>query len=175
MGRELRRKQAKKEGKSLAKEEIVEEYKIKKLVTIVLLLVFIIGMIYVISATFVTKEFKWGNKNETQIISDNSRTVAILASEIFKQSEDEYYVYFYNFDEKEDIITEIVFDELASNKIYSVNTVSAMNANYVTDNNSNKKAKTLNDLKVIAPTLIKITGGIITEYYEKNEIINKLT
>ena len=34
--------------------------------------------------------------------------------------------------------------------------------------------KTLEEIKVIAPTLIKISGDIITEYYEDEEITNKL-
>ena len=35
--------------------------------------------------------------------------------------------------------------------------------------------KTLDDLKVIAPTLIKVSGDTITEYYEKDEITSKLS
>ena len=45
-----------------------------------------------------------------------------------------------------------------------------MNANYVGDV-GNKKAKKLADLKVVSPTLIRISNGAIVEYYEGNEII----
>ena len=48
-----------------------------------------------------------------------------------------------------------------------------MNSKYVSDE-TNKDAKNLEQLKVKAPTLIKITGETITEYYESNEIINNL-
>ena len=39
---------------------------------------------------------------------------------------------------------------------------------------SNKNAQKLEDLKVISPTVIKISGDAIVQYYEKNEIINNL-
>ena len=52
MGRELRRKQAKKEGKSLQPEIKEEEKLIKKLLIITAILVFIICTIYIISALF---------------------------------------------------------------------------------------------------------------------------
>ena len=48
MGRELRRKQAKKEGKSLEREEIIETNQIKKFIIITLAVVAIVGIIYLI-------------------------------------------------------------------------------------------------------------------------------
>jgi len=173
MGRELRRKQAKKEGKSLEKEEIIEEQHLKKLIINIIIIVIVISIIYLLSASFITKELDWFNKKTEEETTEEDNTDEILASEIFKQSEEEYYVYFYDFDEKESVITESVNSRLSNSKVYKVNTSSAMNTNYVSDT-SNKKAKTLDDLKVVAPTLIKISGDTITEYYEKNEINNKL-
>ena len=96
MGRELRRKQAKKEGKSLAKEEVKNENQIKKLIKIVCLLVFIVVMIYLISALFITKELNWFN-NSKENTSETNVNNSILAKQIFRQSEEEYYVYFYDF------------------------------------------------------------------------------
>ena len=46
-----------------------------------------------------------------------------------------------------------------------------MNAKYVSDN-SNRSATSLEDLQVVPGTLIKISGDTITEYYEKNEILD---
>ena len=48
-----------------------------------------------------------------------------------------------------------------------------MNTNYVSDS-SNKNAKTLEELKVVNHTLIKISDDTITEYYEGEEIVNKI-
>ena len=174
MGRELRRKQAKKDGKSLEREEIVETNQIKKLLINTFVIVGVFAIIYLVSALFITKELDWFNKNEDEK-SEEGNSGAILASSIFNQSEEEYYVYFYDFDEKQEdsAITSLVDSKLSDSKVYKVNTKSAMNANYVGEN-SNKDAKTLEDLKVVAPTLIKISGDTITEYYEKDEISNKL-
>ena len=176
MGRELRRKQAKKDGKSLEREEVVQTNQIKKLFINVFVIVGIFAIIYILSALFITKELDWFNKDKDNDTEENTKSGAILASAIFNQKEEEYYVYFYDFDEKEEdsAITSLVESSLTESKVYKVNTKSAMNANYVGEE-SNKSAKTLEDLKVVAPTLIKISGDKITEYYEKDEIKNKLS
>ena len=107
MGRELRRKQAKKEGKSLQPEIKEEEKLIKKLIIITAILVFIICAIYVLSALFITKELDWFDKKEEETKETLAKNT-ILASEIFKQKEEEYYVYFYDFNEKENQVTSAV-------------------------------------------------------------------
>ena len=176
MGRELRRKQAKKEGKSLEKENLVETNSIKKYLLNIFVIVGVFAIIYLASALFITKELDWFSKDETKEKDNREVSNAILASAIFKQSEEEYYVYFYDFneEEKDSEITNLVNNNLIGDKVYKVNTASAMNVNYVGEE-SNRNAKTLSELKVVAPTLIKIMGDTITEYYEKEEITNKLS
>lgn len=176
MGRELRRKQAKKDGKSLEKEEIIETNQIRKYILTVVGIVGVFAIIYLVSALFITKELDWFDKKEKEEEKESSVTNAILASNILKQSEDSYYVYFYDFDEKEQDskITTLVNNKLSGSKVYKVNTKSAMNSKYVGET-SNKNAKNLDDLKVVTPTLIKIDNSTITEYYEKEEITSKLS
>lgn len=170
MGRELRRKQAKREGKSLKNEEIKEEYNVKKIVITCVIVLVSIGFVYLISALFITKELDWFSKEE---VKENTGSVenSILASAIFKQKEDEYYVYFYDFNEDNNMYKNIVSSKLSSKKVYNVDTSSGLNSNYVSDV-SNKKATGLDDLKVINDTVIKIVGDAIVEYYEKDEINN---
>ena len=170
MGRELRRKQAKREGKSLKNEEIKEEYNVKKIVITCVIVLVSIGLVYLISAVFITKELDWFSKEE---VKENTSSVenSILASAIFKQKEDEYYVYFYDFNEDNNMYKNIVSSKLSSKKVYNVDTSSGLNSNYVSDV-SNKKATGLDDLKVINDTVIKIVGDTIVEYYEKDEINN---
>lgn len=170
MGRELRRKQAKREGKSLKNEEIKEEYNVKKIVITCVIVLVSIGLVYLISALFITKELDWFSKEE---VKENTSGVenSILASAIFKQKEDEYYVYFYDFNEDNNIYKNIVSSKLSSKKVYNVDTSSGLNSNYVSDV-SNKKATGLDDLKVVNDTVIKIVGDTIVEYYEKDEINN---
>ena len=179
MGRELRRKEAKKDGKSLEKVEINEFNPFKKYLINVFVIIGVFAIIYLISALFITKELDWFSKdknNKEENTTNSSVSNSILASSIFNQSEEEYYVYFYDFDEeeKDSAITNLVNSKLTENKVYKVNTKSAMNANYVGES-SNKSAKTLADLKVINHTLIKISGDTITEYYENDEITTKLS
>ena len=170
MGRELRRKQAKREGKSLKSEEIKVEYNVKKIVITCVIVLVSIGFVYLISALFITKELDWFSKEE---VKENTSGVenSILASAIFKQKEDEYYVYFYDFNEDNNMYKNIVSSKLSSKKVYNVDTSSGLNSNYVSDV-SNKKATGLDDLKVINDTVIKIVGDAIVEYYEKDEINN---
>ena len=171
MGRELRRKQAKKEGKSLKKELPVEEHQIKSLIIITLILVVIITVIYLLSALFVTKELDWfdNEDEETETLVSNT----ILASEIFKQKEEEYYVYFYDYADEDSDISSSVSSKLSTAKVYKVDTGSALNSKYISEE-SNKKAKTLDDLKVKSPTVIKVSGEQIVKYYEGDEITKKL-
>lgn len=175
MGRELRRKQAKREGKSLEKKQLKEKNQIKDLVKIICILVFIVALIYVVSVNFITKEVNWFNTkkdtNTTENTSNNKNT--ILAASIFKQSEEEYYVYFYDFNEEDTATSTIINSKLSDSKVYKVDTSSALNANYISEE-SNKSAKKLEDLKVSSPTLIKIVGDEIVNYYEKDEIKNNL-
>ena len=172
MGRELRRKQAKKEGKSLKAEVPVEENQIKKLISITLLLVFIVCVIYLISGIFITKEIDWFEDNsskETQTLATNT----ILAKETFNQKEEEYYVYFYDYSDEDSDISSSVSSKLTSSKVYKVDTNSDLNKNYVSEE-SNKSAKNLSELKVKSPTVIKVSGETISAYYEGDEIINNL-
>ena len=170
MGRELRRKQAKKEGKSLKREITAEQHQIKNLIIITIILVAIIGIIYLLSALFITKELDWfkNDVEQTNKLTDNT----ILASKIFDQSEEEYYVYFYDYDDEEEQISNIV-SSLKEHKVYRVDTGSALNKNYISEE-SNKSAKKLEELKVKASTIIKISGDAIVEYYENDEITSKL-
>ena len=176
MGRELRRKQAKKDGKSLEKVEINYENQFKKYLLNVFIIVGVFAIIYLLTGSFITKEFKWFNKDKEETTPSNGVTNAILASAIFSQSDESYYVYFYDFDEKEkdSSITTTVNNKLIGSKVYMVDTASGMNAKYVSDT-GNKNAKTLADLRVVPHTLVKISGDTITEYYEKDEITKKLS
>ena len=171
MGRELRRKQAKKEGKSLDKNVEVEKNQLKSLFKITVLLLVIISVIYLISALFITKELDWFNKDKDNSLENDGVSNSILASTIFNQTEEEYYVYFYDFKDEKVELSNLITSKLSSQKIYRVDTSTALNSKYVSEN-GNKDAKTLEELKVKAPTLIKISGDTISEYYENEEIAN---
>ena len=172
MGRELRRKQAKKEGKSLQIETSKEKNEIKNLVIITIVLLIFIGLIYLLSALFITKELNWFDKNDQEETAEVVKNT-ILASETFIQEEETYYVYFYDYTDENTQIASTVNEKLSESKVYKVNTKDALNTKYISET-SNKKATKLEDLKVKSPTVVKVTKGKITAYYEGNEIIEKL-
>ena len=146
MGRELRRKQAKKDGKSLKSEELEVKNPIKKLIIITVSIVIFGGLIYLMSALFVTKELDWFQKKEDT--SSKIDTSIILASQVFKQKEEEYYVYFYDFNEEDKEITDLVNNKITGS-LYKVDSSSSLNSNYISEE-SNKKAKTVSRRAIFA-------------------------
>ena len=173
MGRELRRKQAKREGKSLERKELIDNSPIRKFIIIIGTLITLISIIYIASALFLTKELDWFSKDKEATEETETKSNSILASAIFKQAEESYYVYFYDFTEEKNAITDTINSKWGSNKYYKVDTSSAMNSNYVSDK-GNKSAKNLSELKVAPPTLIEVSNDTIVAYYEGDEILNFL-
>ena len=102
------------------------------------------------------------NKTETKV--DNT----ILAKNSLRQTDEIYYVYYYDFNNK---LTKIENNiSKLDNKVYRVNTSDALNSNFVSEE-SNPNAKALEEIKVKAPTLIKVENGTILEYYETEDNI----
>lgn len=176
MGRELKRKEAKKNKKPISKKVEEENYKIKgsTILKLVISSILILLVLYYIIAVFITKEIdvSWGSNNQ-QSETTNELENKILATNTFNQQEETYYVYFYNFNEEDTNITRAV--KTLRETVYKVNTNDALNKNYVTEENGNRNATSISDLKVKSPTLIKIEADKITAYYEgNNEIISNI-
>lgn len=177
MGRELKRKQAKKEGKNLNKElyniNTDNDNQIYKLVKIIIILLIVFALLYIVVGIFITKEIDFSGNKENEVTDSVSNK--ILASSIFNQKEEEYYVYFYDFENMNSAIESTLTSKLSDAKIYRINTKDALNQNYVTEGTGNKSAKTLEELKVIDNTLIKIVNDEIVSYYEtEDEIVSSL-
>ena len=177
MGRELRRKQAKKEGKNLKKElydmNVDNDNQIYNFAKIIIILLIMLAILYIVVGVFVTKEFDFFGNKDNEI--NDSVSNKILASSIFNQKDGEYYVYFYDFDNMNSTIEATLSSKLSESKIYRVNTKDALNQNYVTEGTGNKSAKTLEELKVVDNTLIKIVNNEIVRYYEtEDEIVSGL-
>lgn len=177
MGRELKRKQAKKEGKNLKKElynmNMDNDNQIYKFVKMMITLVIIFAVLYIVVGIFVTKEINFSGNKDNEVTDSVSNK--ILASSIFNQKEEEYYVYFYDFENMNNTIESTLTSKLSEAKIYRVDTKDALNQNYVTEGTGNKSAKTLDDLKVVDNTLIKIVNNEIVRYYEtEDEIVSGL-
>ena len=176
MGRELRRKDAKKNGRDLKEKPVKEKIDWKKYSLTFSIVVIFFLCLYFILAIFVTKELDFSKKdNDTSndTTSDNNTNVAngILANSIFKQKEDVYYVYCFDFNDQDTNVSHTVSNNLLEEKVYRVNTSDSMNSNYIGD--VDKSVTTLEGLKISNPTLLKIENGKITMFLSgENEIIN---
>lgn len=179
MGREQRRKQDK-NYKHKVKENDEEKLFTKgTLIKIIIGCSLILFIFYFVLAIFVTKEVKVFDKsnnstNTSENNSDSNVSNKILASKIFEQAEESYYVYFYDFNSEDEKLASAIGN--ISDTVYRVNTNDGFNKNYVsTSDKGNSNAKSLNDLKVINPTLIKVNNDTISEYYETvSGILNHL-
>ena len=115
MGRELKRKEAKKNGQDIKKVNTSTELDWKKIVITFSVIVIFVVVIYFILAVFVTKEVGSNNTTNTSDNSSNNNVAnPILASDIFKESEDSYYVYCFDFDEQDTNISNIISNKLVS-------------------------------------------------------------
>lgn len=170
MGREQRRKEQK-QRKITKNEEFIDTsingLTILKLAAAVVIILFVL---YYAVAIFVTKELDVSNNNDNSSSETNSNNPTsisnkILAANIFNQKEEKYYVYFYDFSNKEDLVsTKLTNNNEISN--YLVDTSSSLNSKYITSENSNPSAKSVSELKVKEETLLEITNDTITGYYE---------
>lgn len=178
MGRELRRKEAKKNGNNIKEtnnnniDTGVEKFSLIKITIVVLSL---LALLYLILAIFVTKELDLSTDKEAESENEQQEKVsnAILASSTFNQSEETYYVLFYGFkDEEEMELATTVTNSVTDNKLYKVDTESGLNKNYVSDK-SNPNVTSISDLKVKSPTLIKLSADKVTLYVEGIEKIEE--
>lgn len=174
MGRELRRKEERRNIKNKdvkRKDELDTSIKKGTVLKVVVFSALMLLVLYYVVAVFITKEINisWINDNEA---SENNAGVErrILAQNIFNQSEDSYYVYFYDFSDEDASISGAV--DRSDLTVYRVDTGSALNQNYVTEEVGNPSATNLDDLRVTNPTLIKVESDKIVAYYDtRSEIL----
>ncbi len=179
MGREQKRKQNK-NYRHKVKEDGEEKLFTKgTFIKLIVGCALVLLIFYFVLAIFVTKEIKVFDKNNkdndtSENSSDSSVSNKILASNIFEQEEDSYYVYFYDFDSEDEKLASAIGN--ISGTVYRVNTNDGLNKNYVsTSDKGNSSAKDLKNLKVINPTLIKVDNDTISEYYENvSDILKSL-
>lgn len=145
--------------KNKAKKDKKDENK-NKIITLAKIIIAL--LVLLILATITTKaingDFKSKDK-KTEITYDE-----IIAGQTFNRSEEIYYVAFYEFGGAEDL-TNIIDNANSPYQIYKVNLKNTMNKNVISEN-SNKNAKTSEELKINGPTIIKIENGKISNYIE---------
>lgn len=148
-----------------------------KFITTLTILLILFILTYFIMGLFYTKEIDL-NKKEDKKEEVNIDNKTIMLSQLFEQSKDEYYVLIYDVSDKDSLVKawiSIYENSDGALTLYRVDSSKKFNSNYIVEENSNKNATSLQDLKVISPTLIKIKSKNIVEYIEgEDEIINVL-
>ena len=163
MGRELKRKQAKREGKNVRevqKKNYEEPLSPKTFVIILATLVLFFVILYILTGLFITKELKWFDKD-----NDEEETTEvenkILATDSLRQVEEDYYVYFYDPSDEDSDVTNALYS--VSETVYRVDLSSDFNANFVGEPSG--VVEDINNLKVSNPTVIKVSSEKIVAFY----------
>jgi len=139
------------------------------------LLVLVLG--YLLVGIFITKTIKLGKDKEetTEVTIDNS---TILLGNIFSQKESEYMVIVYDINNKEDKTLENWINYYESKNsdvtIYKVDSKNKMNSKYIGEKENENAPTSLEDLKVLDPTIIKIKDGQVIEYYEGESSVKSM-
>lgn len=170
MGRELKRKEAKRTGKNVKKIKKINKDKpiaTKNFIIILIVLIGLFSLTYLLAGIFATKEIKWFNKNdEKEEEESNNIRNRILASESLKQIDEEYYVYYYDSAKEDTEVTSIV--ENLSGIVYRVDLHDDFNSNFIGEPSG--VVDTIDNLKVSNPTVIKVSSEKITSFYSGEEI-----
>lgn len=169
MGRELRRKEERKNKNKVIHKEAELDTSIKgsTVIKVVIFIALLLLILWYILAVFVTKEVDISKNNDTASDTTDTSSVSnrILASATFNQLEDVYYVYYYDFTDEDQSVASAISSKSAL-KIYRVDTSSSLNQKYVTEETGNATVTSIDNLKVKNPTLLQITNDQVTGYYE---------
>ena len=156
------RKQVLKDMKKQKKNyELTEEqnYLSRFVMTMGLMIILLIAL-YLIVGIFVTKTIDFSKKEEEK------EEVKI---DLFDQKDESYYVLIY--DKKDTKSNVEKFLSLYKGRedaltVYTVDSSQSFNSKYIVEKDSNKNPTSIDDLKVISPTLIKIENKQVVEYNE---------
>ena len=140
------------------------------------IVVLILGVFYLWFA-IISGEISFGSKKKEV----NIQNVEILAGSTFNRGDAEstYYVLMYDFNDKDNAnkynnIYSIYYANGGTEKIYVVDLSKKFNSGYLTDNNSKVNVTSIENLKVVNGTLIKVEKGKGTSKAIGEEQIKKV-
>jgi len=143
--------------------------------TIGLVLVALVAL-YLFVGIFITKTITFKEKKEEKETVNIDKTT-ILASQIFDQKEEEYFVLVYNPEDKVKNIEQFLSlynSKSDSIKVYKVDSSKKFNSNYIVEEDSNKNPSNYSELRIVSPSLIKINNKNVVEYYEGFEEVKNV-
>lgn len=158
--------------------DINENDNVFKFITTIVGIILILVATYFIIGIFFTKEIDFKKEEETEekteATIDND---TITAGQIFNKSDESYYVLVYDVDSKlTNLATFVSVYKSSENSlpIYVVDSGNSINSKFIVKKNSNKNPSSYSDLKIKAPTLIKIENKKVTNYVEDEDKIKEI-
>lgn len=161
----------------MAKMNLTEEQKeVKNLIIIILIVVGLLGLVYLFSRAFVSKDL-FNKKKEDTTSSETAKDVTfnytkIIVGELLNRPYSEYYVL--AFDSEDDMAFDYnnMMNSYGNSKIklYQLDLNDGFNKNYKSKE-SNPTATEIKDLKFSDVTLIKVKNGKIVKYVEGKDAI----
>lgn len=143
----------------------------KTIIIIVVAVVLLVGM-YFLTTVILNKD----SDDNSKITENAIQYDEILAGESFNQSEDEYYVIYYDSSNEYSVISSLISSYQLNNsdtKLYSVDLADGMNKKYVTDGDI--VTDNASSLRVKDTTLLKFNNGEVSEVItDTNEITSFL-
>lgn len=136
--------------------------------------------IFYFLALLATGEIKFGNKKKTEEEKVTEiQYEEILAGQTFTQKEEEYYVLYFNFTDSigSTYLTyrDGYINQIDSLPMYMVDLEKGFNTRYLKEEETDYKNKpdSINDLKVINPTVLKVKKHKVVERIEGKEEVKK--
>lgn len=143
----------------------------KTIIIIVVAVVLLVGM-YFLTTVILNKD----SDDNSKITENAIQYDEILAGESFNQSEDEYYVIYYDSSNEYSVISSLISSyqlNSSDTKLYSVDLADGLNKKYVTDGNI--VTDNASSLRVKDTTLLKFNNGVVSEVItDTNEITSFL-
>lgn len=145
---------------------------VKKTIIIIVVAVLLLVGMYFLTTVILNKD----SDDNSKITENAIQYDEILAGESFNQSEDEYYVIYYDSSNEYSVISSLISSYQLNNsdtKLYSVDLADGMNKKYVTDGNI--VTDNASSLRVKDTTLLKFNNGEVSEVItDTNEITSFL-
>jgi hypothetical protein len=139
------------------------------LIKIILAIVVFLGLAYVYTRTFITKDWTTPEVVEpgTNINYDN-----IVSQQVLAQKEEVYYVMYTNDVNDSDFISyQIQTSSKELDKMYQVDTTQIFNQDVLTDGDYTTEPATVEEIKIgVLPTLIKVENGKVVDFIEGSDV-----
>lgn len=141
------------------------------------IIIIVVAVVLLVSMYFLTTVILNKDRDDNSKITENAiQYDEILAGESFNQSEDEYYVIYYDSNNEYSVISSLISSYQLNNsdtKLYSVDLADGMNKKYVTDGDI--VTDNASSLRVKDTTLLKFNNGEVSEVItDTNEITSFL-